>query len=146
MHTLALLANSLTRPFPGCSKVSRTNVNGLAPSLRFNSFWNRSILCIRRCWRAEGAIFWVGRISTNNFCCRCEPRRTRLPTFVCVFNVHISALSLNHDLFFGIPLFETSFSFMSDNIQWWGVAEHNKNHAFPKSTICLLLEGQFWEI
>jgi hypothetical protein len=56
-RTKALLQNSFTIGAPLCSNVSSTNVNGLAPSLRFNSFWKSRVLCVLLCCRGLGAIF-----------------------------------------------------------------------------------------
>jgi hypothetical protein len=55
--TLARTMNSCTTLCADCSNVSSSNVNGLAPSRRFKSFWNNSRLCVLRCAIADGAIF-----------------------------------------------------------------------------------------
>ncbi len=60
-HTFALFASSRTTGPPLCSKVSRTNVNGLAPSRKFNNFWKRRVLCVLLCCNGDGAIlnYWI---------------------------------------------------------------------------------------
>jgi hypothetical protein len=60
--TFARTINSFRTGWADCSRLSSTRVNGLAPSLRFNSFWNRRRLCVLRCAIAEGAISFLSKM------------------------------------------------------------------------------------
>ena len=54
--TVARLMYSTNSGLPDCSRLSRTNVNGEAPSRPFRSREINSRLCVLRCWREEGGM------------------------------------------------------------------------------------------
>lgn len=39
-------------------------MKGLAPSRRFSSFWNRRVLCVRRCCKGEGGMILIMSMSS----------------------------------------------------------------------------------